>query len=164
MHSEFVTTFTGSHLSFLNNPINYLKELCLENKKIYKSGLIVNVNKSIEIDISNSKFELELTNNFNNKTVFGVIQSYIKKNEYIINSLGEGGIWVSNINGEIENGDYITSSIIDGYGCKQNDDIMHNYTVAKCCSNINWNQITNTIYYNNKYYKIVFIACTYHCG
>ena len=164
MHSTQFLSFTGSHLSFMKNPVNYTKEICLENKKIYKSGLIVNVEESTKIDISNSKFELRLTNNFNDKRVFGVIQSYDKMNEYIINSLGEGGIWISNINGEIENGDYITSSIINGYGCKQNDDIMHNYTVAKCCSNINWNKVTNTIYFNNKYYKITFVACTYHCG
>jgi hypothetical protein len=48
-----------------------------------------------------------------------------------INSLGEGGIWVSNIAGDLENGDYICSSNIPGYGMKQDDDILRNYTVAK---------------------------------
>ncbi|ULY68627.1 hypothetical protein [Chlorella virus XW01] len=48
-----------------------------------------------------------------------------------INSLGEGCIWVTNENGLIENGDYITTSSIEGYGMKQNDDILHSYTVAK---------------------------------
>ena len=52
-------------------------------------------------------------------------------NRPYINSVGEGCIWVTNKNGPIENGDYITSSIIPGYGCKQNDDLLHNYTVAK---------------------------------
>ena len=66
-----------------------------------------------------------------------MVSSYLNNNDYKINSLGEGGIWVSNITGEINNGDYITSSIILGYGCKQDDDILHNYTVAKCCTNIN---------------------------
>ena len=48
-----------------------------------------------------------------------------------INSVGEGAIWVSNKNGPLESGDYITTSDIPGYGEKQDDDILHNYTVAK---------------------------------
>mgnify|MGYP007032657366 CR=1 FL=1 len=47
------------------------------------------------------------------------------------NAVGEGGIWVCNANGEIENGDYITSSDVPGYGQKQDDDLLHNYSVAK---------------------------------
>ena len=37
-------------------------------------------------------------------------------------------IWVCNINGNLENGDYITSSIVTGYGELQDDDLLHNYT------------------------------------
>lgn len=44
---------------------------------------------------------------------------------------GEGQIWVCNINGIIENGDYITSSIIPGIGMKQDDDLRHNYSIFK---------------------------------
>ena len=40
----------------------------------------------------------------------------------IVNSVGEGGIWVCSSNGNIENGDYITSSNDLGYGEKQDDD------------------------------------------
>ena len=38
---------------------------------------------------------------------------------------------VCNSNGNIENVDYITSSDYLGYGEKQDDDLLHNYTVAK---------------------------------
>ena len=48
-----------------------------------------------------------------------------------VNSVGEGAIWVSDIDGPFENGDFITSSVIPGVGGKQDDDILHNYTVAK---------------------------------
>ena len=48
-----------------------------------------------------------------------------------INSVGEGAIWVTNINGNLESGDYITTSNVAGYGMLQDDDILHNYTVAK---------------------------------
>ena len=83
---------------------------------------------------------------------------------YIVNSLGEGGIWVTNINGDIENGDYITSSCIPGYGCKQMSDMLHNYTVAKCCTNVDWNNVNDKIMFNGINYKVKFVACTYHCG
>ena len=48
-----------------------------------------------------------------------------------INSVGEGAIWVSNKNGNLESGDYITSASIPGYGQKQDSDSLKNYTVAK---------------------------------
>ena len=55
----------------------------------------------------------------------------------VINSLGEGGIWVCNKNGSFENGDYITSSTVGGYGMKQtlNEGILTNYTVGKITCN-----------------------------
>ncbi|KAJ1465589.1 hypothetical protein T484DRAFT_3636481 [Baffinella frigidus] len=49
----------------------------------------------------------------------------------IPNSVGEGAIWVTNYNGILESGDYITTSKIPGWGMKQDDDIMRNYTEAK---------------------------------
>jgi hypothetical protein len=52
-------------------------------------------------------------------------------NRAFINSLGEGSIWVTNKNGILQAGDYIASSHIPGYGQKQEDDCLHNYTVAK---------------------------------
>jgi len=48
-----------------------------------------------------------------------------------INSLGEGAIWIIDINGNLEAGDYITSSHILGYGQKQDSEFLANYTVAK---------------------------------
>ncbi len=49
----------------------------------------------------------------------------------IINSVGEGGIWVCNSNGNIENGDYITSSDYLGNVEKQDELFLCKYTVAK---------------------------------
>jgi hypothetical protein len=69
------------------------------------------------------------------KRVYGVFASPTRstnhKNRLIVNSAGEGAICVSNTNGNIENGDYIQSSDVLGYGEKQDDDLLHNYTVAK---------------------------------
>ena len=55
--------------------------------------------------------------------------------------MGEGGIWVCNKNGNLENGDYITSSTVAGYGQKQNDDLLHNYTVAKITTDCDFTEI-----------------------
>ncbi len=53
------------------------------------------------------------------------------KNEFKLNSLGEGGIWICKSNDNIENGNYITSPDNLGYGENQNDDLLHNYIVGK---------------------------------
>ena len=72
-----------------------------------------------------------------------------------INALGDGAINVCSEGGNIENGDYICSSNTAGKGMKQDDDILHNYTVAKALEDVDWSEEDN----NTK-----MIACTYHCG
>lgn len=73
---------------------------------------------------------------------FGWIPVYEKdKNRLYINSIGEGGIWVCNTNGNFENGDYIQSSSVAGYGELQDDDILHNYSVAKITMDIDFDNI-----------------------
>jgi hypothetical protein len=59
----------------------------------------------------------------------------------IINSIGEGSIMVSNFNGNIENGDYLTTSPIPGIGMRQNSEFLANYTVAKATCSVNFNNI-----------------------
>ena len=81
-----------------------------------------------------------------------------------VNSIGEGLVWVCDINGNIEHGDYITSSDVYGIGQKQNDDILRNYTVAKCTEDINWSEVTEAIEHNGVSYKKYLVTCTYHCG
>jgi hypothetical protein len=74
---------------------------------------------------------------------FGAFVSVFDKEKgdtrIFVNSVGEGGIWVVNVNGALESGDYITTSNIPGYGMKQNDDLLHNYTVAKITMNCDFN-------------------------
>ena len=83
---------------------------------------------------------------------------------YYAAAIGEGCILVSNYGGEIQNGDYITSSPIAGYGSLQNDNIKHTYTVAKCTETIDWVTIIPTISYNSNMYKVCLVGCIYHCG
>ena len=81
----------------------------------------------------------------------------------VINSLGEGAIMVSNYNGNLENGDYITTSPIPGVGMKQDDDLLHNYTVAKITQDCIFDG-DEEIAHEGVNYKIQLVGCTYHCG
>ena len=62
-----------------------------------------------------------------------------------VNSLGEGAMWVANVNGALESGDFITTSDVPGYGMKQDDDILHNYTVAKITMDCDFNPPTQPV-------------------
>ena len=86
-----------------------------------------------------------------------------------VNALGEGAMWVSNINGPIKNGDWITSSRIPGIGKKQSDEFMHNYTVAKATMSCNFDlnsekYESKIILFESNEYIMAYIGVTYHCG
>jgi hypothetical protein len=84
----------------------------------------------------------------------------------IVHAHGEGGIWVCNINGNLRNGDLITSSGICGYGMRQNSDVCHSYTVAKITCDCDFN-LRSTAYdckpfkYNNMFLKKAFVGCIF---
>jgi hypothetical protein len=113
---------------------------------------------------------IELSRKKKDKRVFGVMGAPKRSNNrperLIVNSVGEGGIWVCSSNGNIENGDYITSSNHLGYGERQEEIYLCNYTVAKATINCNFE--IDSPFYNclelDNDIKIAFIACTYHCG
>jgi len=148
--------FTGQHRSFVDG-VPYSKYKDLEglivsaNKNKY-----FDIDKNVTtgsnaIQISQSLPLVSLSTIEKDKACFGVVSGSEdpEKREYsqgslvtvvekqlgdtrvYINSLGEGAMWVTNINGPLESGDYITTSNVAGYGMKQDDDILHNYTVAK---------------------------------
>ena len=81
-----------------------------------------------------------------------------------VNALGEGRMWVSDINGNIEAGDYITSSPVPGYGELQNDDLLHSYTVGKAIENVEWETVTDTVEFQGTVYKVYLIAVVYTSG
>ena len=99
----------------------------------------------------------------------GIIGIFMNKSEvlkngklelnYLICSSGMCSIWITNINGECEIGDYICSSNIYGLGMKQNDDIKRNYTIAKVIENIDWKNINDVIEFDSKLYKKKCVRC-----
>jgi len=86
------------------------------------------------------------------------------KSQVYVNGLGEGKVWVTNKAGNIENGDYITTSTIPGHGMKQEDDNFKNYTVGKCVESVDWDSVVDVIIHNGEEYKKYLIGCTYHCS
>jgi hypothetical protein len=158
--------FTGQHRCFIKNlPFSQTKDyegliVCAnQNCYISMSPKIKKGNKAITQN--ESLPYVSLCTKTNDKSCFGVISAAEDPNKRIdqygafctpfdkengdtriyINSVGEGSIWVSNKNGPLESGDYITTCDLAGFGMKQGDDILHNYTVAKITMDCDFNPL-----------------------
>jgi hypothetical protein len=151
-------SFTGQHKSksiddtIYDNIEDYVGLICIstgeyatydfENETCNSGASGITINDSMPI--------IDLCRKRQDKRVYGVISNkedsdremgygrFVSKlpsandaNRVVVNGIGEGGIWVINTNGNLENGDYIQSSNVAGYGERQDDDLVHNYTVAK---------------------------------
>ena len=153
--------FTGQHRTFIQNipasqADDYVGLIVIANHNTYidMSKQITPVYGKNAITINECLPKVSLCEKEEDKRVFGVISGKEDLNQEgerretngnfisvfdatlgdkrtFINSVGEGAIWVTNKNGNLESGDYITSSSILGEGQKQHDDLLHNYTVAK---------------------------------
>ena len=159
--------FTGQHRSFISN-VPHTEYLNLEglivsaNKNQYfdiQEEIVTGVQA---IKINESLPLVSISNVAYDKCCFGVISgsedtndreysqgsfvSVLKKQEgdirAHINSVGEGAIWVTSLNGTLESGDYITTSNVAGYGQKQDSEFLANYTVAKITMDCDFNPST----------------------
>lgn len=87
----------------------------------------------------------------------------------IVNSVGEGAIWVCDANGPLENGDYVTTSALAGYAMRQDSPFMANYTVAKVTCDCDFDDLPpyiqrRTVQSGGREFRCAFVGCTYHCG
>ena len=148
--------FTGQHRNIMNTNITNTSIGLI----VSSTGKFINTDNTLHTIINESLPICIFSNSDNDKKVFGVLSDkedsettrsyssgnwgsvYTKQNtneqRMFINSVGEGGIWVCNKAEMLENGDYITSSTVPGYGVKQADDLLHNYTVAKITCDCNF--------------------------
>ena len=179
-------TFTGAHHSLPNdNDINHYTASIDRKGDIadsdYRGKIVVasdgymyknNIENKDAIMISQAWTKVDLSTTHKDKKAYGVISDYAERESgsdmLVVNAVGEGGIWICDASGSFENGDYITTSKIPGYGCKQDDDLLHNYTVAKITNDCNFESgsqyITGSVTHDGVEYKTAFIGCTYHCG
>ena len=128
-----------------------------------------------EITVNDAQPIVALSNKVRDKRVYGIISDIETKDKQrdfgvgvfmsivnkkilnerlFINSVGEGGIKVCNENGNISNGDLLTTSSKEGLAMKQNDCIVKSYTIGKATCDYNFNGDTD--------YKL--IGCVYYCG
>jgi hypothetical protein len=141
--------FTGQHRTFIKDvPFSQAGNLeglivsADQNKYIKMTGGIEAGSNAITTNESLPVVSLSTTTN--DKKCFGVISvsedSETRQNRFgnivsvsqkelgdtrvYINSVGEGAIWVTDINGTLESGDYITTSNVAGYGQKQDSDSL----------------------------------------
>jgi hypothetical protein len=170
-NGEAQMNFTGQHRTFLKDIPTckadaYQGLIASSNNDTY-----IRMDNCVEtgsnaITINETLPVVSLSNVAYDKTCFGVISttedperrvdSYGTFNSVFdkelgdtrvyINSVGEGAVWVVNTNGDIQSGDYITTSNIAGYGMKQDDDAVHNYTVAKATMDCDFNPQTQPKY------------------
>jgi hypothetical protein len=164
--------FTGAHDALLS-----------DGSGILKPGMVVSltgevekqVTKSGDVSLSSTLPTVKLSEKVNDKAVFGVFvtkRTLEKEHWYsesassvaIVNALGEGRVWVCDANGDIEAGDYITTSDVAGYGQKQGDDLLHNYTLAKATETIDWSKVSETATINGKQVKVFLLAVVYVSG
>lgn len=148
------SSFTGVHDITLSMNLQKL----VKNGSIQKGMILISSGKVQKPDIINTIVECDLPDKDNDKRVYGLYVGLSENNIYSVASVGEGCIWVCNANGNIENGDYISScGTQPGYGMRQEDDLMHSYTVAKATENVEWDPNISGVQY-------ALIGCTYHCG
>jgi hypothetical protein len=101
----------------------------------------------------------------------GNFKSAVRKDEndyrIEINSLGEGAVWVCDTNGNFENGDFITTSSVSGYGERQQEPYVCNYTVGKITCDVDWNDPNLDKEFQVREvngHKAAFVGCIYMCG
>jgi hypothetical protein len=198
--------FTGQHRSmadfkFSEDKVGLIVEATGRYMNLIKEGekcsqiTCIGINDSIPV--------VSLCTVEKSKKVFGVISNEEEKmrvygagnfvsiydkvdgdDRLYVNSIGEGAIWICNSNGNLQNGDYICSSGINGYGMRQDEEYLANYTVAKITMDCDFNPQLEEVKiwqdgawvmtgeYKPAYecitlddgMKIAFVGCTYHCG
>jgi hypothetical protein len=146
-----VLSFTGQHICFPEGRMSQgLVVSANQNKYMSLNGPVTMGLGAIKS--SESLPVVSLSNVVNDRSVFGVVDRFegggvertqtigigrvssakeVGDNRVIVNSIGEGALWVANTNGNLVSGDYLTTSSLPGYAQKQDSDSLRNSTVAK---------------------------------
>lgn len=167
-------TFTGTHIVDMDRAVM---------RKVRPGMILRSTGKSRKLGIIDTIVHCDITSKVADKAVYGVychhdvvavssgrpdepLVERVSEHVGYCASVGEGCILVCDIGGELENGDYVMSSPIAGYGQLQPDDLQHTYTVAKITEDIDWSGAGIMVIkgLDGKEYRAVLASCTYHCG
>ena len=159
-------TFSGGTVSYgaftANHDVSIPEE---DNENGYPYGTLIKIiSTTTGPERKKVNYSAEKTTQAKDKAVFGVYSrkypyepdipgGFDEENFHSIFCLGDGHILVCSEGGDIELGDYICSSNTVGHGKKQDDDLLHNYTVAKATEPVIWANESGTT---------KLITCTYH--
>jgi len=166
--------FTGAHEVRLTDsfPLDIIPGMIVS----VTGDTIVRKRKDNTVSISSTLPTVVLSNSEKDRKVFGVLvsESSLPEDHWykgiegerfgVVNALGDGRVWVSNINGNIQAGDYITTSNIAGYGQPQEDDLLHSYTLGKATENVDWDSVEETVEHNGAIFKVYLMAVVYTSG
>jgi hypothetical protein len=185
-------TFTGFHRCFTNDEL-YNNDDPQKFKDDYMGRIVVSTGRIATdmkkpenewevkydkegITIEDALPEIELSRTRKDKKVFGVLGLCSRNNSrperMIVNSVGEGAMWVCNSNGNFENGDLITTSNYLGYGENQQTEYICNYTVGKITIPCEF-LLDSSLYScleldeldeNGNKLRVAFVSCVYYCG
>lgn len=149
--------FTGQHRCAYDDTIHYTisEGLIVRATGTYWSlaDTYENTSQIDHITINESLPQITLVREANCPSVFGAVSftedtnntrknragrftsvyanPFGEKKRVFVNALGEGGVWVCNINGNFTLGDLITTSTVPGYGMLQSSNQIVNYTFGK---------------------------------
>jgi hypothetical protein len=150
--------FTGQHRCTFDTSIDPVQSVgliaCASGSLWSLTENLDNTSQVDHITINESLPEVILSSKAYSTTIFGIVSDtedtnntrksqnagrfvsiyqnpFGEKQRIFLNSLGEGGIWVCNENGPLQNGDLITTSNVPGYGMSQGTGTIMNYTVGK---------------------------------
>lgn len=177
-----VLNFTGKHRCSMtgNSKGDFTGMIVVSTGKYHnlQGQSVIGIDEAIPV--------IELCKTTKDKRVFGVVGGVERDGKFrignmsfqgegmvsgartIVQSTGEGGIWVCNWNGPIANGDYITTSPVKGLGMKQEEDYNANFTVAKITCDCDFD-LNSDVYkcveftYRSKKYMKAFVGCIYCC-
>ncbi len=164
--------FTGGHEVRLADDIGKVEP-----------GLVVSVTGNAEVREENGAVNLSstlptvtLSNQAEDPMVFGVLvaESELSDDHWYapgdgerfatVNALGEGRVWVTDVNGPVRAGDYLTTSDVPGHAQRQGDGILRNYTLGKVIETVDWQNVTETVEHKSVPHKRALLAVVYTSG
>lgn len=181
-----LTNFTGQHRCTVEDDVGSFEV----GTVVVSTGKYSDLYGKDVVGVDESVPVVRVCSRENDKSVFGVVSAIekfddksmvglghirfeisrsVKLRKIVVNSVGEGAIWVCNSRSTaIENGDLISSSHIPGLGALQEDGIFRNITVAKITCDCDFS-MNSEVYkcvefeFRGVLYRKAFVGCVYHC-
>ena len=161
-----VLNFTGQHHCVADDPASLRPGLV-----VVATGRYANLDGSSTPTVDEAVPVVALSTAHADPRVFGVVSRVVDGDDLrmavghlafelrgaghrrvVVNSVGEGGVWVCDSDGPIRTGDLLcTSESIPGHCCRQDDDIVRAHTVCKATCDATFTEDSPTC----------FIGCTF---